>query len=307
MSIRILTALMLFAICLPVAEAANLYSDLEGVDFEYRYMDSKYYDSNRINLDGSHTMGPHNFSYKFAHNWKDENLTTIGAAYSFREGINWIGAGISSSSDEPFTQLNLIDFDVFYAFRIFQTAIRYTEGKDGDQIPHYNRLYFGIDWSTERALLDGYPLPVVRYEYDGPRFYLILGFPLTYIKIYTTENQSLELKYVPVMNLLLSYNFGIDTNNKFSLQFEIEQKQYRLSGGDKDIYYHNQPKYYTEYYWLRLRHTLTIDKIASISPYAAMLVDGKRYTAKASGEYGENGYVYTGLGFAAGINLAIKL
>lgn len=301
---KILTILIFFAAWLPAAGAATLYSTLEGVDFGYRFMDSSRYNSNRINLDGSHTMGPHNFSYKFAHNWGDESLTTIGASYAFKSGGHWFGAGISSSSDEPFTQFNLVDFDVFYAFRLFQTAIRYTEGKGGARVPHYNRLYLGIGWSTERILLDSYPLPVIRYEYDGPAFYLILGFPLTYLKIYTGRYQSLELKYVPVMNLLASYNFGFNASNVFSLQFELEQKQYRMSGGNKDLYFHSQPKYYTEFYWLRLRYSLTIAEAASISPYVAMLLDGKRYTGKTFSDY--SGERSTGFGFGAGINLTVK-
>ena len=302
---RILPVLLCFFLWLPAAKADTLYTVGQGVDFGYRFMDADRYNSNRIHLDGNHRLGAHGFSYNFSHNWGTESLTSIGAAYSYKKGVHWVGGGISSSSDEPFTQFNLVDFDAFYAFRVFQRVVRYTDAADGDRIPHYNNLYLGVEWSTDRILLDGYPLPVIRYEYDGPKFYLILGFPMTYLKIYTGRYQNIELKYVPVMNTLLSYNYGFDADNTLSLQFEIDHKQYRMSGGDKHKYFHSQTKYYTEFYWLRLKYKADLPgDAAALSPYVALLLDGKRYYGKNFNDY--QAERSTGFGFALGLNLSVK-
>ena len=285
--------------------AENLYTIRHGVDFGYRYMDARRYNSHNITLNGSHRLGTHGFSYDFAQIWGTESLTKIGASYSYKNNGHWFGLGVSSASDKPFTQFNLIDFNVFYAYRLFQTTIRYTDRENGDRIPHYSRLYLGIDWSTDRILLDGYPLPVIRYEYDGPHFYLILGFPMTYINIYAAPNHSIELKYIPVTNILLSYNVEFLDINTLSFQFEVENKMYRKSGGDKWVFFFAQQKYYTEYYWLRLKYTLSVaNNFVKISPYAAFLIDGKRYYGKNF--FDDKNKVSTGSGFAVGINLSLK-
>lgn len=300
-------SLIFVILCSSSVFADTLYTIDHGVDFGYRYMDAKRYNSHNIYLNGSHRLGSHGFSFDFSQIWGSENLTEIGLGYSYKNAGHWFGLGISSNSDKPFTQLNLIDFNIFYAFRLFQTTIRYTENNDGDRIPHYSRFYLGIDWSSDRSLLDGYPLPVIRYEYDGPHFYLILGFPLTYINIYAAPGHTLELKYVPVLNVLASYNFHFLTYNTLSFQFELEHKMYRKSGGNKWVFFHAQQKYYTEYYWLRLKYTLSIaEHHVKISPYVAFLMEGRRYSSQSFYNISNAYKAKTGIGFAAGASLTLK-
>lgn len=275
----------------------------DGIDFTYRWLDTKKYDTNTLSLSGLHSVSPHQFEYNFEHSFGTDTLTTIGAAYAYKKGLHWAGGGISSASNAPFTRLNLVDFNVFYAFRVFQNTTQYAEYKDGLRKAYYTRLYIGIDFSTERILLDGFPLPIIRYEYNLPNLRLIVGFPLTYIKIKTTEFQSFELKYMPVMNLLVGYNFGFDKYNTLSLYFEMENKKYRMSSTRADVYYGSQLKYYTELTMLKLQYSFTFADIATISPYATFVIDGRRYWSKSIETRDKES---TGIGYSAGINLQVR-
>lgn len=286
-----------------VAYASPLYKAEDGIEFDYRWLDTRKYRTNRFALDGMHSVGPHQFKYDFEHSFGTDTLTKIGASYAYKKGFNWVGFGISSASNAPFTRLNLVDFEVFYAFRVFQNTTQYAEYKDGLRKAYYTRLYIGIDFSTERILLDGYPLPIIRYEYNLPTLRLIVGFPLTYIKIKTLGYQSFELKYIPVMNLLVGYNFGFDKHNTLSLYFEMENKKYRMSSTRADVYYGSQLKYYTELTMLKLQYSFSFADIATISPYAAFIIDGRRYWGKSIEVKNKE---YMGIGYAAGLHLQIK-
>lgn len=298
---------ILIPICfLLVAEtvcASPIYKAEDGIDFDYRWLDTKKYSTNRFALNGLHTVGPHQFEYDFEHSFGTDTLTSIGASYAYKQGFNWVGVGISSAGDAPFTRLNLVDFDVFYAFRVFQNTTQYAEYKDGLRKAYYTRLYIGIDYSTERILLDGFPLPIIRYEYNLPNLRLIVGFPLTYIKIKTTEFQSFELKYLPVMNLLVGYNFGFDKHNTLSLLFELENKKYRMSSTRADVYYGSQIKYYTQFALMKLQYSFTFAEMATISPYVAFIMDGRRYWGKNIDVKNKE---YTGIGYAAGLHLNVR-
>ena len=287
-----------------ISFAIPIYQAEEGIDFGYRFLDTKRYNSNLITLSGLHTVSPHQFGYKFEHIFGTENLTSLNLSYAYKKDRHWTGLSISSASNKPFTRFNLIDFDIFYAFRIFQETTEYTELQNGLRKAYYTRLYVGIDYSTERILLDGFPLPVIRYEYNLPTLRLIIGFPLTYIKMKTIKLQSLELKYIPVMNLLAGYNFGFDEHNTLSIYFEMENKKYRMSSTRADVYYSNQLKYYTEFMMLKLQYSFNFKDTVSINPYAAFVINGRRYWSKSISNTSHKNS--TGLGFAAGINLLIN-
>ena len=159
-------------------ESNALYKPYEGLDVKYRWLDTANYDTHTIEVSGLHTSTPHQFGYEFKQVLGQDILSHVGLTYGYKAGSHWAGFGLTSASDKPFTSLNLLDFDVFYAFRIFQHVTEY-ENIKGKALPYYSRLYLGIEYSTSRDFLDGYPLPVIRYEYNKPGVNVIFGLPLT--------------------------------------------------------------------------------------------------------------------------------
>lgn len=295
--------LIIFALCPIYANASNsLYTQTEGLDFRYRWLDTKNYDVHSIDLHGLHTSMPHQFGYDFKQVLGDDTLTQAGLTYAYKAGSHWAGFGISSSSDKPFTSLNLIDFDVFYAFRIFQHVTEY-ETLQGKAVPYYARLFLGIEYSTQRIFLDGYPLPVIRYEYNKPGVEIIIGLPLTYIKIDFLKYHQIELKYVPVTDILFSYNLKFNKNHALKFQFEIENDRYKLSKKVKDVYFSNQEKYYTDTAAIRIKYGFSFADIVTLSPYAEFTIDGHRYSSKEVLFFKKGG---TGFGYAAGIDLFVE-
>lgn len=276
-----------------------LYTPNDGLDFKYRWLDTATYDTHTFDLHGMHTATPHQFGYDFRQVFGQELLTQAGLNYGYKAGSHWAGIGISSSSDKPFTSLNLIDFNVFYAFRIFQRVTEY-ENIKGKVIPYYSRLYLGIEYSTERILLDGYPLPIVRYEYTKPNLNVIFGYPLTYIKVDFLKYHSFEFKYVPILDVLVSYNLGFNKNNTLKFQFEMENERYKLSNMIKDVYFSEQEKYYTDLISFRIKYSLKIANVVTLSPYAEFIIDGHRYTSKSVKLfYGQA----MGIGYSAGLEI----
>ena len=225
---------------------------------------------------------------------------SVGLTYGYKAGSHWAGFGLTSASDKPFTSLNLLDFDVFYAFRIFQHVTEY-ENIKGKALPYYSRLYLGIEYSTSRDFLDGYPLPVIRYEYNKPGVNVIFGLPLTYFKVDFLKFSSIEFKYVPVIDVFFSLNLGVNKSNIFQLQFEMENDVYKLSNLIKDVYYSEQEKYYIDRIAARFRYSLTIKDIVRISPYVEFIIDGHNYVSKQVQLFNNSS---TGIGYSAGIDIS---
>lgn len=224
----------------------------------------------------------------------------MGLTYGYKAGSHWAGFGLTSASDKPFTSLNLLDFDVFYAFRIFQHVTEY-ENIKGKALPYYSRLYLGVEYSTSRDFLDGYPLPVIRYEYSKPGINVIFGLPLTYFKVDFLKYSSIEFEYVPVIDVFFSLNLGINKSNIFQLQFEMDNDMYKISNLIKDVYYSEQEKYYVDRIAARFRYSLTIKDIVRISPYVEFIIDGHNYVSKQVQLFNTNS---TGIGYSAGIDIS---
>lgn len=283
------------------AYASNaLYTPYEGIDFKYRWLDTAKHDTHVIEVSGLHTSMPHQFGYEFQQILGNDTLTKLGFTYAYKAGSHWAGIGLSSNSDKPLTSLNLIDFDVFYAFKVFQHVTEY-ENINGKALAYYSRLYLGIEYSTNRLFLDGYPLPVIRYEYSKPGLDIIFGLPLTYIKVDFLKYSSVEFKYVPVLDMFFSYNIGINKNNMIQLQAEMENDMYKLSNMVKDVYYTEQQKYYTDTISLRFRYTFTIKDIVRISPFVEFIADSHRYISNEIRLFNNSS---TGIGYSAGINIS---
>ena len=245
MSKKLLILFFTFFISFNSYASNALYKAYEGLDIKYRWLDTVNYDTHTIDISGLHTSTPHQFGYEFRQVLGKDTLSHIGLTYGYKAGSPWAGFGITSSSNKPFTSLNLIDFDVFYAFRIFQHITEY-ENIKGKALPYYSRLYLGVEYSTSRDFLDGYPLPVIRYEYNKPGVNVIFGLPLTYFKVDFLKYSSIEFEYVPVIDVLFSLNLGVNKSNIFQLQFQMENDMYKLSNLIKDVYYSDQDKYYVD-------------------------------------------------------------
>lgn len=277
-----------------------LYKPYEGLDVKYRWLDTANYDTHTIEVSGLHTSTPHQFGYEFKQVLGQYILSHVGLTYGYKAGSHWAGFGLTSASDKPFTSLNLLDFDVFYAFRIFQHVTEY-ENIKGKALPYYSRLYLGIEYSTSRDFLDGYPLPVIRYEYNKPGVNVIFGLPLTYFKVDFLKFSSIEFKYVPVIDVFFSLNLGVNKSNIFQLQFEMENDVYKLSNLIKDVYYSEQEKYYIDRIAARFRYSLTIKDIVRISPYVEFIIDGHNYVSKQVQLFNNSS---TGIGYSAGIDIS---
>ncbi len=276
-----------------------LYTPYEGLEFEYRWLDTKKSRTHKIEVSGLHTSTPHQFGYEFQQILGDDTLTKAGMTYAYKAGSHWAGTSLLSASDKPFTSLNLIDFDVFYAFKVFQHVTEY-ENINGNALPYFSRLYLGIEYSTSRTFLDGFPLPVLRYEYSKPGLNVIFGMPLTYMKIDFLKYSSLELKYVPVFDVFFSYNAGINKNNMFQFQAEMKTDVYKLSDSIKDVYFSEQLKYYTDTASIRVRYAVTIKDTVKISPFIEFIMDSHKYIAKEIRLFSMKS---TGIGYSAGIDI----
>lgn len=298
--IKKLTTFIFFTFLSFNGYASNaLYTPYEGLDFKYRWLDTAKHDTHAIEISGLHTSTPHQFGYEFQQILGDENLTKLGLTYAYKAGSHWAGFGLSSNSDKPLTSLNLIDFDVFYAFKVFQHVTEY-ENINGKALAYYSRLYLGLEYSTNRLFLDGYPLPVIRYEYSKPGLDVIFGLPLTYIKVDFLKYSSIEFKYVPILDIFFSYNLGINKNNMLQFQAEMENDMYKLSNMVKDVYFSEQEKYYTDTVSIRFRYSVTIKDTVRISPFIEFIADSHRYNSKEIKLFSNSS---TGIGYSAGINI----
>lgn len=277
-----------------------LYKAYEGLNVKYRWFDTANYDTHTIEVSGLHTSTPHQFGYEFKQVLGQDTLSHIDLTYAYKAGSHWAGFGITSASDKPFTSLNLIDFDLFYAFRIFQHVTEY-ENIKGKAIPYYSRLYLGIEYSTSRDFLDGYPLPVIRYEYNKPGLNVIFGLPLTYFKADFLKYSSIELKYVPVIDVFFSLNFGVSKSNILHFQFEMENDMYKLSDIVEDVYFSDQKKYYSDKISARFRYSLTIKDVVCLSPYVEFIIDGHNYISKQVQLFHNES---TGIGYSVGIDIS---
>lgn len=300
MSKKLLILFFTFFISFNSYASNALYKAYEGLDIKYRWLDTVYYDTHTIDISGLHTSMPHQFGYEFRQVLGKDTLSHIGLTYGYKAGSHWAGFGITSSSNKPFTSLNLIDFDVFYAFRIFQHVTEY-ENIKGRATAFYSRLYLGVEYSTSRDFLDGYPLPVIRYEYNKPGVNVIFGLPLTYFKVDFLKYSSIEFEYVPVIDVLFSLNLGVNKSNIFQLQFQMENDMYKLSNLIKDVYYSDQEKYYVDTIAARFRYSLTIKDIVRISPYVEFIIDGHHYVSKQVQLFNSSSM---GMGYAAGIDIS---
>lgn len=300
MSKKLLILFFTFFVSFNSYASNALYKAYEGLDIKYRWLDTVNYDTHTIDISGLHTSTPHQFGYEFRQVLGQETLSHIGLTYGYKAGSHWAGFGITSSSNKPFTSLNLIDFDVFYAFRIFQHVTEY-ENIKGKATAFYSRLYLGVEYSTSRDFLDGYPLPVIRYEYNKPGVNVIFGLPLTYFKVDFLKYSSIEFEYVPVIDVLFSLNLGVNKNNVFQLQFQMENDMYKLSNLIKDVYYSDQEKYYVDTIAARFRYSLTIKDIVRISPYVEFIIDGHHYVSKQVQLFNSSSM---GMGYAAGIDIS---
>ncbi|HIZ90125.1 MAG: hypothetical protein MSA07_09605 [Mucispirillum sp.] len=300
MSKKLLILFFTFFISFNSYASNALYKAYEGLDIKYRWLDTVNYDTHTIDISGLHTSTPHQFGYEFRQVLGKDTLSHIGLTYGYKAGSHWAGFGITSSSNKPFTSLNLIDFDVFYAFRIFQHVTEY-ENIKGRATAFYSRLYLGVEYSTSRDFLDGYPLPVIRYEYNKPGVNVIFGLPLTYFKVDFLKYSSIEFEYVPVIDVLFSLNLGVNKSNIFQLQFQMENDMYKLSNLIKDVYYSDQEKYYVDTIAARFRYSLTIKDIVRISPYVEFIIDGHHYVSKQVQLFNSSSM---GMGYAAGIDIS---
>lgn len=300
MSKKLLILFFTFFISFNSYASNALYKAYEGLDIKYRWLDTVNYDTHTIDISGLHTSTPHQFGYEFRQVLGKDTLSHIGLTYGYKAGSHWAGFGITSSSNKPFTSLNLMDFDVFYAFRIFQHVTEY-ENIKGRATAFYSRLYLGVEYSTSRDFLDGYPLPVIRYEYNKPGVNVIFGLPLTYFKVDFLKYSSIEFEYVPVIDVLFSLNLGVNKSNIFQLQFQMENDMYKLSNLIKDVYYSDQEKYYVDTIAARFRYSLTIKDIVRISPYVEFIIDGHHYVSKQVQLFNSSSM---GMGYAAGIDIS---
>lgn len=300
MSKKLLILFFTFFVSFNSYASNALYKPYEGLYIKYRWLDTVNYDTHTIDVSGLHTSTPHQFGYEFRQVLGQETLSHIGLTYGYKAGSHWAGFGITSSSNKPFTSLNLIDFDVFYAFRIFQHVTEY-ENIKGRATAFYSRLYLGVEYSTSRDFLDGYPLPVIRYEYNKPGVNVIFGLPLTYFKVDFLKYSSIEFEYVPVIDVLFSLNLGVNKSNIFQLQFQMENDMYKLSNLIKDVYYSDQEKYYVDTIAARFRYSLTIKDIVRISPYVEFIIDGHHYVSKQVQLFNSSSM---GMGYAAGIDIS---
>ena len=300
MSKKLLILFFTFFVSFNSYASNALYKPYEGLDIKYRWLDTVNYDTHTIDISGLHTSTPHQFGYEFRQVLGQETLSHIGLTYGYKAGSHWAGLGITSSSNKPFTSLNLIDFDVFYAFRIFQHVTEY-ENIKGKATAFYSRLYLGVEYSTSRDFLDGYPLPVIRYEYNKPGVNVIFGLPLTYFKVDFLKYSSIEFEYVPVIDVFFSLNLGVNKDNVFQLQFQMENDMYKLSNLIKDVYYSDQEKYYVDTIAARFRYSLTIKDIVRISPYVEFIIDGHHYVSKQVQLFNSSSM---GMGYAAGIDIS---
>ena len=275
-----------------------LYSPYEGLNFKYRWLDIAE-DTHTLEIEGLHTSTPHQFGYEFQQILGDDTLTKVGLTYAYKAGSHWAGIGLISSSDKPFTSLNLIDFDVFYAFKVFQHITEY-ENIEGKPTAYYSRLYLGFEYSSNRKFLDGYPLPVIRYEFNKPNLNIIFGLPLTYINVKFLKYSSVEFKYVPVLDIFFSYNFGINKENMLQFQVDMETDAYKLSNIIEDVYFSDQKKYYTDTAALRLRYAYTIKDMVKISPFVEFIMDSHKYVSKEIRLFSGHS---SGFGYSAGIDI----
>ncbi len=290
------------------AYASLLTLPKTGVNFGYKWQDMEFYGASTVSLDSFVSIDPHQFFYDFEYIYGREidDMLSFYAGYGYKEGKHWFGGSIGSAGTSPFSRLNTIDIDVFYAFLFVSRITQYAEGYDGQMYPFYLNLYVGADYSTSRLLLDSYPLPVIRFEYGLPNLNLIIGFPLTYLYARINQQQFFELTYVPVMNINLAYGIMFNKYNTVKLTFDIEHKQYRsYRSSPVDTFLMAQSKYYTEIMSVGVEYNLNVADVMTIAPYFGFIPMGRSYYGKTFDDY--SNLRRFGIGYEVGINLNIKI
>ncbi len=284
-----------------------LYYPYQDNQIDYRYINSDNYDAAKFDISGSNQLGNSNFSYQLSNltsiTNSDSSLTSVGVGYSHTVGNHWFGASIASSSNQPFTLLNLIDFEGFYAYKLIETKKPETTFDDGSSRTGYHRLYLGIFYSTYSPFGEKFPLPMIRYEYNDPRVTFIAGYPLNYLKLKFSRYQGIEINYQPVLDLTIGYLLTPNDSNTFAFEFQIEHERYLLTNIVNDLYF-SRSKYYSELYWVRLKYSVSIKNFIQVSPYFQLLLSGKHYVGKTF--YDTDGNTsYTGFGYSFGTTITV--
>ncbi len=279
-----------------------------GVNFGYEWLDTSKVEHSTLNLESFISIDPHQFYYNFDYIYGKgmEDIISFEAAYAYKEGKHWAGAGVGSSGTSPFSSLNAMDFNFFYSHLLISRITQYAEGYDGQMHPFYLNFYLGFEYATDRILLDSYPLPVIRFEYGLPNLDLIIGFPLTHLHARVAKNQYFEFTYVPVLNINLTYGYEFDKTSAVKLIFSVEQNQYRSYPGMRtDTYFREHSKYFTETVMIAVEYNAVLADTLTLAPYVGFIPTARSYYGQTFDDY-QNSTEY-GTGYMLGLKLSVKI
>lgn len=296
-----------------------LYYPYQINTVSYSYLNSDGYDSNQVGAYGlnniksniiSYIADTHNVSSNMLKsnpyiNKENLSLSTVGLGYSAIIGNHWAGGSIISSSDDLFGDINFIDFELFYIYKVLE-AIKPSEKFDDASIrDSYYRLFVGITYATFSPFGEKFPLPVIRFELNNARMNLILGYPLTYFKFKFSRFQSVELTYKPVLDVTVSYNLTPKPLYQLSISFILEHDRYLLDKISNNVNYFERSKFFTDLYWLRFSGSINIGKVLQLTPYFQLLLTGEQYTGKTFYDT-KSQSTSTGFGYSLGAMMSIK-
>jgi len=296
-----------------------LYYPYQINTVNYNYLNSDGYDSTQVGAYGlnniksniisyiadTHSVSSNMFKDNPYINKEDLSLSTIGLGYSAIIGNHWAGGSIISSSDDLFGDINFIDFELFYMYKILEAVKLSEKFDDTSTRDSYYRLFVGINYATFSPFGEKFPLPVIRFELNNARMNLILGYPLTYFKFKFSRFQSVEITYKPVLDLAIAYNLTPKPLYQLSISFILEHDRYLLDKISNNVNYFERSKFFTDLYWLRFSGSINIGKVLQLTPYFQLLLTGEQYIGKTFYDT-KTQSTSTGFGYSLGATMSIK-
>jgi hypothetical protein len=160
-----------------------------------------------------------NASYRYTEENLDEffpnNLYDVGASFLLDYDRYFTEVGVSSASDEPFTEFEVMDFFGRIAYAFYQSG------------PH--SIKAGLAYSSRGVFNDVPFAPIFLYEYKSRDLFIMAGTPFGIVRWQFVEDWALKLSYYPIANLRTAITHDLTEDLSLSAEFFIEANRWFVS------------------------------------------------------------------------------
>lgn len=205
----------------------------QSVSAEYGYYVAGHdYQYSSVNYMLNHIQHNFTMNYSRADNMDPDYALLQQAAlgYLYTSEQNIIGAYINSSSDEPFTSIDVTDIIGIYGHSVYSKVLGDSEyvTPDGNkvQMKRQANLYIGLGAASKPVFSKTNIIPVISYIYQGTFLVFRAGIPETSVTMNFNNQHKLNLLLDTSGDLSTHYYYTPTSKDTLSLQYIIEKNTY---------------------------------------------------------------------------------